>query len=217
MKIKQENKISILLGVFIAALISANLLGSKITEIFGVRTSVGIFALPIAFLVTDIVAEVYGKKKAQSFIITAFVANILVLLLTILAVKMPAHSIYEYGEAYNAIFSNSVRIILASMAAFLISQFHDIWAFDFWKSKTKNKFLWLRNNLSTIVSQFIDTTIFMFIAFYHVSPKFTVAFIFSLVFPYWILKVVFAMLDTPFVYLGVRWVKNNKSDIDAKQ
>ncbi|MBU2236117.1 VUT family protein, partial [Patescibacteria group bacterium] len=70
MKIKQENKISILLGVFIASLISANLLGSKITEIFSVRTSVGIFALPIAFLVTDIVAEVYGKKKAQSFIIT---------------------------------------------------------------------------------------------------------------------------------------------------
>ncbi|MBU2236011.1 VUT family protein, partial [Patescibacteria group bacterium] len=64
---------------------------------------------------------------------------------------------------------------------------------------------------------FIDTTIFMFIAFYHVSPKFTVAFIFSLIFPYWILKVVFAILDTPFVYLGVRWVKNSKSDIDVKQ
>lgn len=217
MKINQENKINILLGIFVASLIAANLLGSKITEIFGVRTSVGIFALPIAFLVTDIVAEVYGKKRAQSFVITAFIANILVLLLTILAVKMPAHSFFEHDEAYNAIFSNSVRIILASMTAFLLSQLHDIWAFHFWKTKTKNKFLWLRNNLSTVVSQFIDTTIFMFIAFYQVSPKFTAAFIFSLIIPYWILKVAFAILDTPLVYLGVRLVRGNKNDIDTKQ
>jgi len=67
--------------------------------------------------------------------------------------------------------------------------------------------LWLRNNLSTIVSQFIDSTVFMFVAFYALTPKFTVAFIFSLIIPYYLFKVAFAVLDTPFVYLGVKWLK----------
>ena len=104
----------------------------------------------------------------------------------------------------------SFRIFIASIAAFLISQLHDIWAFNFWKQKTRGKHLWLRNNLSTIVSQLIDTTLFMFIAFYAVSPQFTIAYTFSLVIPYWILKVVFALFDTPFVYLGVWWLRKNE-------
>jgi len=205
-----EDKINILLGIFVAALVAANLLGSKITEIFGVRTSVGIFAFPITFLITDIVAEVHGKRKAQSFVITGLIALLLVLGLTILSVKLPAHKFFEHNESYSAIFSNSIRMIIASIIAFLLSQLHDIWAFHFWKEKTKNRFLWLRNNLSTIVSQFIDTTIFMFIAFYLVSPKYTVAFLFTLIIPYWILKVVFAFLDTPFVYLGVRFFRRSQ-------
>jgi len=74
--------------------------------------------------------------------------------------------------------------------------------------------LWLRNNLSTIFSQLIDTTIFMFLAFYKIAPKFTVTFIISLIIPYWIFKVVFAIVDTPLCYLGVRWLKNEKSEPD---
>lgn len=208
-----EDKTNILLGIFIAALVAANLLGSKITELFGVRTSVGIFAFPITFLITDIVAEVFGKRKAQSFVITGFFALLLTLALTYLSVKLPAHKYFEYNESYRAIFSNSVRMITASIVAFLLSQFYDVWAFHFWKEKTKNKFLWLRNNASTIVSQFIDTAVFMFIAFYLVTPKYTVPFIFSLIIPYWTLKIIFALLDTPFVYLGVRFLKKGESDL----
>jgi uncharacterized integral membrane protein (TIGR00697 family) len=97
--------------------------------------------------------------------------------------------------------------MLGSLVAFLIAQYHDIWAFNFWKQKTKGRFLWFRNNASTIVSQFIDTTIFMFIAFYMAAPGYDVAFVFALILPYWILKVVVALVDTPFVYMGVRWLK----------
>jgi len=212
----KEDKTNILLGIFVAALIAANLLGSKITEIFGVRTSVGIFAFPITFLVTDVVAEVHGKRKTQSFVITALIAQLLVLGLIFISIKLPAHPFFEYNESYSLIFTNSIRIIIASIVAFLLSQFHDIWAFHFWKEKTKSKFLWLRNNLSTIVSQFIDTTVFMFIAFYLVSPKYTVAFIFSLIIPYWILKIVFAIIDTPFVYLGVKFLRGSHKKTDKR-
>ncbi|MDD3822859.1 MAG: queuosine precursor transporter, partial [Sphaerochaetaceae bacterium] len=78
---------------------------------------------------------------------------------------------------------------------------------------TKDKHLWIRNNVSTIISQFIDTTIFMFIAFYHINERYTVPFLFSLIIPYWAFKVVFALLDTPLCYLGVWWVR--KSEVTA--
>ena len=182
----QEDKINILLGIFVAAIVAANLLGSKITEIFGVRTSVGILAFPITFVVTDIVADVMGKRHAQSFVFTAFIALLLVLGLTWFSIQLPAHAFFEFGEEYNAIFTSSIRITIASIIAFLISQYHDIWAFHFWKHKTQGKFLWLRNNLSTILSQLIDTTIFMFVAFYATSPKFDLVFIVSLIIPFWI-------------------------------
>ena len=208
MKLSREDKIGILLGIFIAALIAANLLGTKITVLFGISVSVGIFAYPITFLVTDIVEEVEGKKKIKKFVYAGFVALILVMILTLVSVVLPAASRYDYNDEYKIVFSNSIRIMVASLVAFLISQFHDLWAFNFWKEKTKGKFLWLRNNASTIASQFIDTIIFMYIAFYQMTPKFTAGYVFSLAMPYWFLKIFMALCDTPFCYLGVRWLKN---------
>ena len=98
------------------------------------------------------------------------------------------------------------------MIAFVISQYHDLWAFNFWKQKTNGRYLWLRNNLSTIVSQLLDSIIFMFIAFYHVTPELGAVSILYMVLPLWTLKVVFALLDTPLVYLGVRWLASENMD-----
>lgn len=207
MQIKKEFKLNILLGLFVSAIISANLLGSKITTLFGVSFSVGAFAFPVTFLITDIVEEVYGKEKTKQFILSAFVSLIFVLLLTLLALKLPPATRFELNSEYLAIFGVSARIFVASIIAFVISQFHDINTFEMLKKKTKGKYLWLRNNVSTIISQFLDTTIFMFIAFYGITPKFTVAFIFALIIPYWLLKSVMAIIDTPLVYLGVKWLK----------
>jgi len=205
--LKQSTKLDILLALFVSSLIAANLLGTKITLILGISVSVGIFAYPLSFLITDIVTEVMGEERAKRFILAGFMSLILVIILTLISVKMPPASRYDYNQEYIKIFGPSLRIIIASMLAFALSQLHDVWAFHFWKQKTRNKFLWLRNNLSTIASQFIDTTLFMFVAFYAVTPKFTVGFIFSLIIPYWLFKITFALLDTPLVYLGVKWLK----------
>lgn len=218
-KITQETKVDILLGLFIASLVAANLLGTKITTILGVAVSVGIFAYPISFLITDIIEEVIGKEKTKHFVLSGFIALIVVFILTLISVILPAAGRYPYNEEYRIVFGSSLRMIIASLIAFGLSQTHDIWAFNFWKQKTNGSFLWLRNNLSTIASQFIDTTIFMFIAFYAITPKFTAEFIFSLIIPYWLFKIAFALLDTPLVYAGVRWLKsgldkNKKMDKD---
>lgn len=210
MKLTIDEKTNLLLALFIAALVAANLLGNKITVILGISVAVGIFSYPITFLITDIIEEVHGKKKAQTFVLAGFISLILVLILTALSIYMPPASRFTYNQEYITVFSVSLRIIVASLIAFIISQTHDIWAFNLWKQKTHGKYLWLRNNASTVVSQFMDTTIFMFIAFYHVTPKFDAPFIFALIIPYWALKMVFALCDTPFVYLGVKWLK--KSD-----
>jgi len=204
-----ERKTSILLAIFVTALILANILGSKVTTIFGIVTSVGIFAYPITFLMTDVVEEVRGKKVALQFFYAGIIAIVLSLILVWIGIAMPPASFYANNEAYKIVFSNSIRILIASLVAFMLGQYHDIWAFQFWKKKTHGKALWLRNNASTIVSQFIDTTIFTFIAFFMVTPEFTVARIFMMILPYWGLKVAWAVADTPAVYILVHWMKKD--------
>ncbi len=204
-----KRKTDILIGLFVAALIAANLMGAKIAHVW-IDFSVGIFAYPITFLVTDVIEEVHGKKKAQNLIWVGFISLLFVLGITALALHLPSAARDFFPDAYSKIFGISIRIMIASLIAFLISQTHDVWAFNFWKQKTKGKFLWLRNNLSTIVSQFIDTVIFMFIAFYGITPKHNVAYMFVLIIPYWLLKVAFAIFDTPLIYAGVWWLKRER-------
>lgn len=200
-------KTDLLLAIFIAALILANILGTKITTIFGVRVSVGIFFVPILFLVTDIISEVYGKKKAKQFVLISVFILLILLAATYLAILLPPNETWGNQEAFQSIFGASVRMIIASIIAFVVSQFHDVWAFHRLKKATKGKFLWLRNNVSTMGSQLIDTTLFMFIAFYQITPKFTISFIITLIIPYYLFKVLFSFIDTPFVYLGKNWLK----------
>tara|TARA_Y100000310_G_scaffold308996_1_gene352658 strand:+ start:14629 stop:15255 length:627 start_codon:yes stop_codon:yes gene_type:complete len=205
---KSHDKVLILLAVFITALVCANLLGSKITVIFGITVSVGIFAYPLTFLMTDAVEEVFGREKTKLFVYSGLIALLLTLLLVFIGKAMPPAGFYKNNDAYITVFSNSIRIIIASIIGFVVSQFHDIWAFNFIKRKTHGKFLWLRNNVSTIMSQFIDTVIFTFIAFYGVTADYNVAVMFKMIFPYWFLKVLFALADTPLVYILVKWLKN---------
>jgi len=205
-----EDKTNILLGLFVALIVAANLLGNKITVIAGISVGVGVFIYPFTFLITDIIEEVRGAKKTKVFVITGLVALIAVVLYTLLAIYLPPAARFDYNSEYIKVFTMSARITIASLIAFIIAQFHDIKAFNFWKRKTKGKYLWLRNNFSTIVSQFIDTMLFMYLAFYHLTPKFTAAFVFSIALPYWLLKIVMAVIDTPFCYLGVKWLRGKE-------
>jgi uncharacterized integral membrane protein (TIGR00697 family) len=202
-----ELKTDLLLGFFVVSLILANTLGTKITSLFGVRVSAGIFFVPLLFLITDVISEVHGKKKATEFVLISIAVLVFTLIMAYFAIKMPANPTWGNQAAFASVFGSSLRMIIASVIAFAISQFHDVWSFHFWKQKTKGKYLWLRNNLSTAVSQLIDTILFMFIAFYKINPKFTVPFIITLIIPYWLFKIGFALIDTPFCYLGVKWLR----------
>jgi len=200
-------KLSLLLALFVGLLVGMNLLGGKVVPFLGLGASVGIFMVPVTFLITDIVAEVYGRRVATQFVLGGIVTLVVVLLYTALFLVLPPHDRFPFNDEYLTIFGGSARIMVASITGFALSQFHDVWAFEFWKKKTGGRFLWLRNNLSTMVSQLIDTLVFMMIAFYQVTPAYTFEFIIGLAIPYYLLKIGFSLIDTPFVYLGVRWLR----------
>ena len=200
----------ILAAVFVGSIVAANLIGTKVIPFFRIAGfqftgSVGIFLFPLSFLITDIIAEVYGPKATRAVVSATLIVLVIVLLVTALATILPPASRFAaMNESYVSIFGSSLRIIFASIVAFGMSQFHDVWAFEFWKKQTSGKHLWLRNNASTMVSQLIDTVVFMLIAFWGVSDRFTLGYVMtSMVPPYYFIKIVAAAIDTPFVYLGI--------------
>ena len=199
-----------LFALFVASMVMVNTLGTKITTILGVRVSVGIFFVPVLFLITDIVGEVFGRKEASRFVNMATIMLVLLFAMIFLCIAVRPNETWGMQEEYAMIFGSSLRMTLASLVSFVVAQQLDVFMFSFWGKVTKGKYLWVRNNLSTIVSQFLDTTIFEFIAFWHLTPKFTASYVFSLILPYWLFKVVFALLDTPFCYLGVWWLSGEK-------
>nr|WP_321298712.1 queuosine precursor transporter [uncultured Sphaerochaeta sp.] len=199
-----------LFALYITGMIVVNTVGSKIISLFGVRVSVGIFFMPVLFLVTDIVGEVKGHEHATLFVRYSIIMLVILFAVTGLFIRIAPHPSWQLQEQYQQIFGMSMRMSLASLVSFAVSQTVDVNIFLLFKKLSNGRMLWLRNNLSTMTSQFIDTVIFMFIAFYHMTPTFTAAYVFSLIIPYWLFKVLFALIDTPFCYLGVQWLKKER-------
>lgn len=171
-----------------------------------ISVSVGILTVPLMFLVIDIVHECFGKKESKAFINVGVIAMLFMILITFISVTAPpAARFADRNDAYTAMFNTSIRMAIASIIAFYLSQLNDILVFHFLKKVTKGKFYWLRKNLSTFVGELVDSTIFMFVAFYD-PTNFPAQLVVKLIIPYWIFKMFFAVLDTPFSYLGVWWV-----------
>ena len=208
---KLYRKRDFLFAFFVASMVMVNTLGTKIISIVGIRVSVGIFFVPALFLITDIIGEVLGRAEASRFVNMATIMLVVLFVMMGVCIAVPPNESWGMQEQYAMIFGSSLRMTIASLMSFVVAQQLDVFMFSFWGKVTHGKHLWIRNNLSTIVSQFIDTTIFEFIAFWHLNDKFTTGYIFSLIIPYWLFKVVFALLDTPFCYLGVRWLRGRSS------
>lgn len=208
MVIPKELRLTILTGLFVNFLIAMNVLGAKIIPFGPFSVSVAFLIVPWSFLATDIVTEVYGKKKARELLIAGVISLIVFLAFIILFVALPPAGRYiEGNKAYAEIFGTSARIVLASITAFLLSQFNDVWSF--WKLReiTNKKYLWLRSNISSVLAMIIDTFAFMFLAFYMLTPKFTFWFVIQMIIPYLIFKMIWGVASTPLVYAGAKWLR----------
>jgi queuosine precursor transporter len=204
----EVQRLDILLAVYIAAIMAAELLGSKIFTAFGLNASVAIFVFPLTFTINDVVAEVYGKARAQSFVKAGFVTMVFLFLFTLLAIVLPpAGRFMETNPAYQQVFAKSLRMIVASLTAFWIAERLDVYIFAKVRAKLGQRGLWFRNNVSNFLSQGFDTFIFMFLAFYRPGNFW---FIISLILPYWGLKCLCSVVQTPLTYLGVGWLQGKQ-------
>ena len=190
-------------AIFVASLVTCNLIANKFVSVdLGFKTfivSAGILPYPITFLVTDILSEIYGRKKANMVVFSGFIASILVLFFLWLGSSFDALPDSPIDNStYNLVFQNASRVIFASMIAYLLAQFIDVRMFHFWKNLTDGRHLWLRNNFSTIGSQLVDTILVVSILFVGVWEPNQ---IFRAIIDGWFFKILVAFIDTPLFYL----------------
>jgi queuosine precursor transporter len=203
--LSKKEKIDVLLGLYIGAIAAAELMGGKVFSLFGLNASVAIFVFPLTYTINDIIFEVEGKERAQHFMRTGFLVLLFLFAFTLLALVLPpAQRFQASNPAYQTVFKTSLRIIVASLTAFWLSERFDIYVFSKIRERLGKQALWLRNNVSNILSQFVDTALFMFLAFYKPGSFW---FVVSLILPYWGLKCLFSAFHTPSAYAGVRWLK----------
>lgn len=211
-------KLDLLISIYIAFIALSELMGAKtflLVNIFGyqLNASVAIFVLPLIFTINDVITEVYGKERTRSIIRSGLLVILIILLFSLLATGLPPSSRFQNSEAsYDKIFGLSAQIAAASLTAFAIAEFIDVLIFVKVREKLGKNALWLRNNVSNFISQFFDTSIFMFLAFYTFDKSFdaNIAFLFSLILPYWLLKCSMSIIETPLVYLGIKWLSEKK-------
>ena len=183
------------------ATILANIQVIKIVELFGVTATLGNIAYGSVFLATDILSENHSREEAKLAVWIGFFSLVIMLLIMSLAVAfVPAED--DFAQAsLKQIFSYMPRVVLGSLVAFLVSQMHDIASYHFWKRlRPETKWLWLRNNASTLASQMLDTLIFTTIAFVVVFPW---SVFWSIAWTTYAIKALTALLDTPCLY----WAK----------
>jgi len=195
-------KIIIALTLYLVSLFAANTLGLKIMPFFfGTHLSVAVFFFPFVFLTTDVIGQVYGKQMAKNFVYAGFISICLFMIYSLLSLIVPwAQDGLKFKDSFSTIFGVSLRMSLASLAAYFIAEYQDVLAFFFFKKKLNDKAFWLQSNLSNLWSQLLDTFIFMIIAFWGIYPLATVILI---ALPWWLYKVGMGLLYTPLSYLGI--------------
>ena len=222
-----------LAGVFIACLVGGNLIFQKFFywqpfsfldfdsdpegwwyrfTHFQFEVSAGIIPYPLTFLVTDIISEIYGRKKANLVVFAGLFATLVIFVMVVLAEWAPATDYSPVGdEVFNRVFGFTGVAVTASMTAYLLAQLVDIRIFHFWKKVTKGRMLWVRNNFSTMASQLLDTSVVLLLlcAFEAIPWELFV----SLLINGFLFKVLVALLDTPLFYLTTSVIRK-RYDLD---
>lgn len=202
-------------ALFVGLLVISNIISVKLFDLGGLAilpaaAIVYVFTYPL----TDVIGEVYGKEAARNTVNAGFLTQLIGSVFIFIAIYLPPADFFNFQAEFETILSGSFRIIIASLIAYVVSQNLDVQVFHKLKQKHGARKLWLRNNSSTMVSQLIDTTLFITIAFYGVMP---IGALVGLIATQYVFKMVVAIIDTPLVYLLVRIAKRKDININHKQ
>ena len=209
----------ILTGIFIASLVASNLIFQKFFtwSFLGINfeLSVGIIAYPVTFLVTDLISELYGQKRANQVVVSGFFASVFTTLLVLVSVNATAVNWSPIDNfTFKKVFGLTGPAFFASMVAYLTAQLIDVRIFHFWKRLTNGKHLWLRNNASTMFSQLVDTSVILIILC--TAGVIEWERFFGLWIMGWLFKVFVALIDTPIIYGIIHLLKGkiDKAPVD---
>jgi len=218
MKLLRSNRLDLVIAIYIFCVVAVNLMGAKVMpigQLFGMEfnISVAIFLMPVLFSLIDAVCEVYGKARAKSIVRSGVVVIFLMVLFCSLAVAMPAAERFAAVAAYNEVFAISIRFGIASLVAFGLAGLLNVLIYN--KLKTihgKGRLVWLRNNLSGYAGQFVDSTVFVFVAFYSFNFGFVenMNWLFGIILPLTLAKCMMSAVTTPLVYAGIRFLKGER-------
>ena len=229
----------ILSSIFITSLVLANLIGTtKFIHLFTIQipswllplvpemvrngsdysmiVPAGLIAFPATFLATDLISELFGRRKAQLLVWVGFGVNCFMLALMVINFHLPnAYGVSAGLHLFDGIYGYMVGNTIASMIAYLTAQTIDVRLFHFWKNKTRGKHLWLRNNASTMVSQLVDSTAIISILYFSGNLGDSVTGLSALVvliMNSYVFKFMAALIDTPIIYAVVNWLRDFDED-----
>jgi hypothetical protein len=198
-----------LLACIVLAILLSNLQGPKLTTIFGLQTSLGVIFYSGIFFATDLLSEKYGRMQANRAIIIGFAVSVITVLMLSIALEFQPTTDPETAalsrdiqDAFATILNFTPRFVFGSLFAYLISQTFDVWFFHFIKTRTHGRHLWLRNNLSTMTSQIIDTLLYSLVVWWGVVELSTAIQLGIVKYGF---KLAIAAFDTPFIYWARSW------------
>lgn len=198
-----------LYGVVIFSLLLANIMGPKLTVVWGLQTSMGVILYSSIFFATDLLSEKYGQKEAQKAVMLGFFVSVALVVMTQISMlylpsTLPQTSVFARSvhEATVTLFDYTPRFVFGSLLAYLISQSFDVWVFHRIRNATNGRHLWLRNTGSTLMSQAVDTLIYGLVVWWGLVDLVTAM---QLAGAKYIFKFLIAVIDTPFIYWACRW------------
>lgn len=192
-------------GLFVFAVVStilANIQALKQVDLFGMHASMGDINYIGVYLISDILSENYGKNTARKIVSLGVLSTLIATILMYLCLQLIPNNVDQAQGSLNMIFGFLPRLVLASIVAFTVSQSYDIVAYQFWRRLfPAYRHIWIRNNLSTLISQFLDNSIFTLVAF---SGVFAFQYVIEIFITSCVLRTIISVLDTPFVYWSVK-------------
>jgi len=184
----------ILIGLYIACELIANVTASKPVQLGGMVVPAAIFIYTLTFTLIDLINESLGKEGARKVILTAFLANLLLAAYVQLAVILPPAAFYSGQEAFSGVLGSTSRIVFASLTAYLISSLIDAEVFSFWRARVQ-RLKWTRVLVSNAISTWVDSVIFITLAFYGTMP------VWVLIKGQYVIKMAITLLSLPLIYL----------------
>jgi uncharacterized integral membrane protein (TIGR00697 family) len=198
-------------ALFVTCLLTANTMAAKLIVVGGVVLTAGIVIFPVSYVVGDVLTEVWGYAAARRVIWLGFACNALMVAALWLGGELPAAPFWRGQDAYETIFGQTPRLVLASFLAYLVGEFANAFVLARLKIATEGRWLWLRTIGSTVVGQGLDSAVFVTLGFAGIVSAAALA---HIVAAQWIVKVLYEAAATPLTYAAVAWLKSREG-VDA--